>query len=337
MKNISRIFLLIVSLLILSESAFAQEKLELSEGLNKAYQAPEISGINNWLNGKALKISDLKGKVVLIDFWTYSCINCIRTLPHMNELQEKYADKGLVIIGVHSPEFDFEKNPQNVEKAIKRFEIKYPVALDSDLKTWNNFKNKYWPAHYLIDQTGKVVYTHFGEGNYDVTEKNIATLLKLNQNNSSKTQEKVYLATDITPETYLGLKRRKNNFNQSQKKLTFPQSLPINGWGLEGEWKSANKFIESKKSQASLRLNFNAKKVFLVMASNKKTSIKVDVFFNGKKVDKSFFGADVKNGSVTVAESRLYELLNLNQSTNGVLEIKAEEEGLQAYAFTFES
>ena len=143
-------------------------------------QAPELQGIVSYINtenGSPIKLADLKGKVVLFDFWTYTCINCIRTIPHLNEWYDRYADEGLVILGVHSPEFDFEKNPTNVQDAVKQFGIKYPVVLDSDRKTWNAYNNNYWPRHYLIDSQGYIRDDHIGEGGYNETERTIQTLL----------------------------------------------------------------------------------------------------------------------------------------------------------------
>lgn len=139
--------------------------------------APEFTGINQWLNGDPLTLQKLRGKVVLVDFWTYTCINCINTLPYVKEWNAKYKDQGLTVIGVHTPEYPFERNTDNVKTAIKRFGITYPVAQDNDYATWNAYSNQYWPAFYLIDKSGHVVYTHFGEGDYDKTEAAIRTLL----------------------------------------------------------------------------------------------------------------------------------------------------------------
>jgi cytochrome c biogenesis protein CcdA/thiol-disulfide isomerase/thioredoxin len=152
----------------------------LIDAVPNPYKAPEFSGIEAWLNSKPLTMAQLKGKVVLIDFWTYSCINCARTLPYITQWDREYRDKGLVIIGVHAPEFEFEKNRANVEAAIAAHHIGYPVAMDNRLDTWTAYNNSYWPALYLIDQQGRVVYTHFGEGNYAETENNIRHLLGLN-------------------------------------------------------------------------------------------------------------------------------------------------------------
>ncbi len=330
MKFYQHKFALFFSLFLLIISSEGQAKTNLQDALLVSYQAPEISGIEKWFNSKPQKISQLKGKVVLIDFWTYSCINCLRTLPHLKEIYEKYHSQGLEIIGVHAPEFEFEKNPQNVEKAIARFGIKYPVALDNKLQTWQNFENQYWPAHYLINQQSKVVYTHFGEGHYDVLENNIAALL--NKSAPKYKKEKAKKFALITQETYLGIERGVNNFNDSLDNLTFPKTLPTHGWALQGDWKIANQFVESQKSNAALRLNFISSKVYLVMASKNGEAIQAEITLNGKKLS---LGKDVIDGKVTINESRLYELVNQNSSQVGLLEIRALNGGLQAYAFTF--
>lgn len=143
-------------------------------------RAPEITGIANWLNSRPLTLAGLRGKVVLVDFWTYGCINCIRTLPHVVSLYEKYKDRGLVVIGVHSPEFAYEKSTANVAAAIKRHGIRYPVAQDNDFATWNAYSNQYWPAQYIVDQSGRIIYEHAGEGAYDTIENTVRNLLNHN-------------------------------------------------------------------------------------------------------------------------------------------------------------
>lgn len=143
-------------------------------------QAPNFRGINNWLNSGPLNISDLRGKVVMVNFWTYGCYNCVNTLPHVTKLYEKYKAKGLVVVGVHTPEFAFEKSTSNVQAALKRHGISYPVAQDNDSATWTAYSNRYWPAQYIVDQNGKIVYVHAGEGAYDEIEKTVQNLLKVN-------------------------------------------------------------------------------------------------------------------------------------------------------------
>jgi thiol-disulfide isomerase/thioredoxin len=142
--------------------------------------APDFTGISNWFNSKPLSIADLRGKVVLVDFWTYGCVNCVNTLPHVTELYAKYRDRGLVVVGVHTPEFPFERSAANVQAALKRHGITYPVAQDNDSRTWNAYRNQYWPAQYIVDQNGKIVFTHEGEGRYDEIDRTVARLLNAN-------------------------------------------------------------------------------------------------------------------------------------------------------------
>jgi len=141
--------------------------------------APDFTGITNWFNSKPLNLADLRGKVVLVDFWTYGCVNCVNTLPHVTDLYAKYKDKGLVVVGVHTPEFPFERSASNVQAALKRHGITYPVAQDNDSKTWNAYSNQYWPAQYIIDQNGKIVFQHAGEGRYDEIDRTVAKLLNV--------------------------------------------------------------------------------------------------------------------------------------------------------------
>ena len=283
--------------------------------LERPYPAPEFSGIEEWFNSQPLSMTNLKGKVVLIDFWTYSCINCIRTLPSIIDWDRKYRNKGLIIIGVHAPEFEFEKNPKNIKNAVVTHQISYPVALDNHLDTWTNFNNHYWPAHYLIDQEGRVVYTHFGEGDYGITENNIRFLLGLNK--VTMTPDAIVSSASQTPETYLGSSRASHFSNH-------PQSLPPDHWSLIGKWRIENERIISKEAGAKLLLNFTAGKVFLVMGAPKDQSVKVNITLNGKPI-----------GQLTINQHKLYMLVKQHGSKNGLLEIKANSPGLEAYAFTF--
>ncbi len=176
-KILKNIFLIAATTIVFSANlSFAKSNLE--NGIKNPYQASEIVDVEKWFNGNPQKISDLKGKVVLVEFWTFSCVNCIRGLPHINKIYEKYSKKGLEIIGIHSPEFDHEKDPRKVKYAIDKYNVKYPVALDNEETNWDNYKTKYWPSYYLINKEGKVVYSSFGEGGYDILEDNIKHLLK---------------------------------------------------------------------------------------------------------------------------------------------------------------
>jgi thiol-disulfide isomerase/thioredoxin len=312
----------------------------LENGLADPYPAPEISGIDSWINSPPLQISELKGKVVLIDFWTYSCINCMRTIPYIKELYNKYHDKGLVIIGVHTPEFDFEKDLSNVQNAVTNDGIKYPVALDSHFATWQNFKNSYWPAHYLIDKNGNVVYTHFGEGDYDVTENNIRILLGLKGAASSVDLGDNNASGPVSPETYFGYARAANYAgkqavtNDKQSSYTFPAKLTGNAWALQGDWTVMPDKIISEKNNAALKFHFTANKVYIVMGSATGKTIPVKLLYNGENISEEK-GKDVTSSSVMVGKHSLFEVLSFTNSTDGILQIIASQPGLEVYTFTF--
>lgn len=274
-------------------------------------QAPELIGITEWINSKPLTLAELKGKVVLLDFWTYSCINCIRTLPHVTEWYKTYKDKGLEIIGIHTPEFAFEKNKQHVEDAIKRFNITYPVALDNDYQTWRAYDNHYWPAHYLINQDGIVVKTHFGEGNYVEMENAIRALLNIPP--CTKTEECAFSKT-ITPETYLGFERGKQSYPT--------QPLGDDQVGLTGKWQVAADHIRSEKDGSEIILNFIANHVYLVAQSD--TPQTIAVLIDGKK-----------ENSVTIHQPKMYEIIDLKDRYGRHTLTLQCPKGINAYVFTF--
>jgi len=303
---------------------------KLKNALASPYPAPEIVDIDTWFNSPPLQISKLRGKVVLIDFWTYSCINCIRTLPYIRSWYEKYHDRGLVIIGVHTPEFEFEKDPNNVFHAVKSDEILYPVALDNAYGTWQSFNNHYWPAHYLIDKKGQVVYQSFGEGDYDVTENNIRYLLQVGEDipQTEPMQTEVQMA-DQTPETYFGYARTvhfagKGALQRDKSaEYTFPNQLPRHGWALSGRWKVYSDRIVSESKEAALRMAFKAGKVFFVMGSLDHQPVPVTILYQGKKLE------------LSVDEHRLYTAIDMNAEGGGLIEVKADRPGLEIYTATF--
>ncbi len=316
------------------------EKAELSN----YGAAPEFTGIMNWLNvDKPLSVADLRGKVVLVDFWTYSCIKCIRTLPYLTTWYEKYHDQGLVIIGVHTPEFEFEKKTANVADALERYGIKYPVAQDNNYATWQAYNNHYWPAHYLIDAKGVIREYHFGEGNYEETERAIQELLQEAGQTVDDSLSQVSGETGSerqTPETYLGFGRMERFASPEGKQtgthsFTRPATLALHQFAYQGTWK-----VEEERAvatdQATLQLHFQGKKVFLVMAPEASGEVKqVRVLLDGKPVELNTSGADVHDGTVTVDEDRLYELINLRDaSEEHTLELLFED-GTAVYAFTF--
>jgi len=316
-------------------------EVSLENALPTPYPAPEFAGIQTWLNSQPLTMQELRGKVVLVDFWTYSCINCVRTLPYITAWDEKYRDQGLVIIGVHAPEFEFEKKIDNIQTAIAKYGIHYPVAVDNDLSTWINFNNQYWPAHYLIDKEGRVVYSHFGEGHYDVTESNIRVLLGV-QGAADTNAITPPALIDETPETYLGYARGDRFIDKSgvQKDMVgsykFDNFVSLHHWSLGGLWKIESEKITAAENGSFLRLNFKAKKVFLVMGTTKDKPQQITLKLNGAVIAADQAGKDVtKGGIVTVKDHALYELVNQTTPENGQLDIIAQGEGVEMYAFTF--
>ena len=286
--------------------------------------APDFVGIDKWLNSDPLTIKALSGKVVLVDFWTYSCINCIRTLPYVTRWYDSYKDKGLVVVGVHTPEFAFEKETKNVQDAIKRFGIHYPVAQDNNYLTWNDYSNQYWPAEYLIDKSGKIVYVHFGEGNYDHTENAIRELLDLSDTPSSNNGEN--LSGVESPEIYFGTARlqylTKEQTPSSDKVYILPSNIPLNNFGLEGKWQFNKESIRLLSNSAKIKLKFHSAKVHIVAQSDNSTNLKVIV--DGKV-----------QPSVTVQKSQLYTLFESDSYSDHVIEIQIDEAGFQAFTFTF--
>jgi len=313
----------------------------LHDPLAKPYAAPELEGVAGWLNSKPLAMSALKGKVVLIDFWTYSCINCIRTLPYLNKWHEKYCDQGLVMIGVHTPEFEFEKSEDNVKAAITKYGIHYPVALDNHMSVWTAYANRYWPAHYLIDKQGNLVYSHFGEGQYAETEANIRTLLGLEPETAMKPNPTAF-SNNQTPETYVGYARAANYSGTpafSENKATthqLPKFLAQHHWALGGDWKVEAEKITAAAPNATLRINFQAKHVFLVLGNGSGKPVSATLTLNGKPLGANA-GKDVMDSAIRVTSHQLYRLVSQKETTSGVLEITASEPGLEAYAFTFGS
>lgn len=311
----------------------------LRDGLWKPYKAPEIEGIDQWINSAPLQPSDLKNKVVLVDFWTYSCINCVRTIPYLNEWYKNYHDKGLVIIGVHTPEFDFEKNVANISKAVKNYGIQYPVAVDSQFVTWQNFSNRFWPAHYLINKKGQVVYQHFGEGQYDVTENNIRFLLGMNEPVMPMKSDNSLSDYFITPETYLGFARADSSLSpeliqDDTAHYSFSNDLKVNAWALQGAWRVYSDKIEAMSKNAAVKIHFNAKKVFVVMGNKSDKPISVNVLLNGKPVVMNK-GQSLSNGQIQVDHYALYEVLDFPVKTDGILELSSEIPGLEVFTFTF--
>lgn len=293
--------------------------------------APDITGIQEWFNtpeNTPIALDQLKGKVVLIDFWAYSCINCQRSVPHVTAWYERYKDSGLEVIGIHSPEYAFEKEPRNVKAGADALGIEYPVALDNTLSTWTNYRNRYWPAHYLIDATGVVRNIQFGEGNYDATEGFIRQLLQdANPGETLPARTDVPDTTptgSITPETFFS-PNKASNFGGDEKysalttSFTYPTVLRADSFALDGSWKLDGQFITPRTGDAGIKIEYHAREVRIVLAGS---------------------------GTVTVTEAgrtrtlevsgtpQSYQLLSTKGTKSGELEVRFGD-GIQAYSFTF--
>jgi cytochrome c biogenesis protein CcdA/thiol-disulfide isomerase/thioredoxin len=305
--------------------------------------APDFAGIDHWLNSGPLTMAGLRGKVVLVDFWTYSCINCIRTLPYVEGWYQKYAAEGLVIVGVHTPEFAFEYDTANVQAAISRFGITYPVAQDNEYRTWAAYSNQYWPADYLIDANGHVRSTHDGEGDYNTTEAEIRSLLTeagaANLPGAASAASTPPITQHQTAETYLGTDRQSAFAvppvpTNGTAQYSFPNSLPDDEFAVSGTFDFESEYIQSTAAGDRLELAFNARDVYLVMSADSPVSVTVKVAGAGNVGTTEDVSAD---GSMTVGPARLYHLVHLEAFGSGTVIITFNAPGVRAYAFTFGS
>ena len=313
-------------------------------------QFPALTGATLWLNSAPLTPQALRGKVVLVDFWTYSCINCLRSLPYVRAWAEKYKDHGLVIIGVHAPEFAFERDPANVRRAVHDLGITYPVALDNNLAIWQAFDNNYWPAHYFIDTQGRIRAHHFGEGDYDGSERTIQTLLHeagvQNVPGGIVTPGAIgaQAASDDTdmqsPETYVGYARAKgfaddHAASDKPSDYTAPASLALNQWSLAGNWTIGAQATVLNRAGGKIAFRFHARDLHLVLGPGK-TPIHFHITIDGKAPGAAH-GADTDaNGDGVVTSQRLYQLVRQTGAiTDHTFAIAFLDPGVQAYSFTF--
>jgi cytochrome c biogenesis protein CcdA/thiol-disulfide isomerase/thioredoxin len=313
---------------------------------------PDLSGAVAWFNSPPLTADGLKGKVVLVDFWTYSCINCLRTLPYIRAWADKYKDSGLVVIGVHTPEFAFEKDQDNVRRAMKEFNVTYPVALDNDYKIWKGFNNSYWPADYLVDVTGHIRHHHFGEGKYDESEQQIQELLK-ERNGQLAVNGLVKVSADGTeaapdsdvqsPETYVGYERADSFLSPGgfRKDAAFaysaPQHLELNQWGLAGIWTDQAQVATLDSAPGRIVFRFHARDLHLVLGpatNGKPIRFRVRIEGQAPGANHGVDTDDQGNGKIT--EHRLYQLIRQkNAIEDRTFEIEFLDPGAQAFAFTF--
>ena len=352
------IFFAIIAVGIISISYFYEE-VDLKRNTTNDITAvdktflrtsPELKGISGYINTSLEEIEqDIDGKVVLYDFWTYSCINCIRTLPYLTAWDEKYSDEGLVIIGIHTPEFEFEKEFDNVVFATKKFGIKYPVIQDNDKETWNEFQNRYWPRKYIADHEGYIRFDHIGEGAYAETEKVIQALLEERSVALGNTVEKKELvnldefkhATFRTPELYFGF-----NFAEGRNQLgneegfsknqivtyQLPEKMRQHYFYMEGMWKNNKDGMKLISDSGKIVLNFNAKQVNIVASEN----AMLHIGYDGKEIPKDVRGKDVSSdGTVKISEPRLYNLIDSQEEGPHEIIIEVESPGFEIFTFTF--
>jgi thiol-disulfide isomerase/thioredoxin len=316
-------------------------------------EMPALTGATGWLNSKPLTREGLRGKVVLVDFWTYSCINCLRSMPYINQWYQHYKDSGLVVLGVHSPEFAFEKDAGNVRQAIEKYGIRHPVALDSELAIWKAFNNRFWPAHYFIDAKGQIRGHHFGEGKYAKQERTIRQLLteagakNLPDPLDDAAGQGITAASDTakvaSPETYVGYERAENFrspgafVKDAVKTYALPASLTLNQWALVGPWTVAREHARLERAPGKIAFRFRARDLHLVLKPAAATKpVRFRVLLDGKPPSADH-GVDVDaNGNGTVREQRLYQLIR-QRGEVGEREFTIEflDAGVEAYAFTF--
>ncbi len=342
-----RIIWLIVLLgLVIASIIYLQKPVQDVERVSPAVQrtngipAPELAGIAGYINTEGITLKELVGKkVILIDIWTYSCINCQRTLPYITAWHEKYKDKGLEIIGVHSPEFEFEKKYENVQRAVEKWNIKYPVVLDNDHETWNAFMNRYWPRKYLIDIDGYVVWDHIGEGGYEEAEMKIQELLeermvKLGMEGNIPSGVSEIKAPSVnfrmigTPEIYLGYEFTRGNFGNEEglpreKEVVYsiPEKLSANDVYLEGTWFVDKDHVRLVSDKGKVILKYDAKNVNIVASAPESD---VTVFVDGDELAK-----------IKVKEDDLYTLVDAEEYGKHMLTFDVYGSGFKLYTFTF--
>ena len=316
-------------------------------------ELPSFSGATTWLNSPPLSAADLRGKVVLIDFWTYTCINWLRTLPYVRAWADKYRDHGVVVIGVHSPEFPFEHDLENVRQAAKNMRVAYPIAIDNDYAIWSAFNNPYWPALYLVDAQGRIRYHQFGEGAYEQSEMIIQQLLAeagiggIDHELVSVDAQGAEAAADWgdlrSPENYVGYERTENFASpggaalDERRVYTPPARLRLNHWALAGEWTVESQATVLHTANGRIAYRFHARDLHLVMGpAARGTSVRFRVLIDGQ-LPGAAHGIDVDDqGNGTVTQQRLYQLIRQPRPiADRQFEIEFLDAGVEAFAFTF--
>jgi thiol-disulfide isomerase/thioredoxin len=314
---------------------------------------PSLSGATEWLNSQALTPAGLRGKVVLVDFWTYTCINWLRTLPYVRAWAEKYKDRGLVVIGVHTPEFAFEHDLDNVRRAAKDMHVDYPIAIDNDYAIWRAFKNQYWPALYFVAAQGRIRHHQFGEGEYDQSERTIQQLLAeagiggIGHDLVSVAARGAEAAADWdslqSPENYVGYERSENFASpggaalNERRVYAAPARLRLNEWALSGDWTVGKQATALHKANGRIVYRFHARDLHLVMGpAARGASVRFRVLVGGQLAGAAH-GSDVdEQGNGTVTEQRLYQLIRQPKPiVDRLFEIEFLDPGVEAFAFTF--
>ena len=317
----------------------------IAGALSGSQAAPEFAGITGYINApENFTLASLRGHVVLVDFWTYSCINCIRTFPYLESWNEKYSGDGLVIVGVHTPEFAFEKNYANVLAAVQRFGIKYPVLLDSNHATWDAYQNEYWPRDYLVDANGNVRFNHVGEGGYGETEAQIVQLLSEAKNATVQVNTTAAAVPPVdfgkigTPEIYLGGDTRRaplgnaNQFSAGQiGNFTIPSQLVPSEPYLEGTWQSASDAVMLNSKSGAFELQFTAKQVDVVSSASPGSTLRV--FIDGMPAPAGQDGECA--GACSITSPRLYSIVSLPSYGTHTLRAEVSGSGFELYTFTF--
>lgn len=311
---------------------------------------PEFNGINGWINSTSVTRADLADRVTLIDFWTYSCINCIRYIPYLNAWHEAYGNDGLTVIGIHTPEFEFEKNESNVRSQVEKFGIRYPVAMDNDYVMWKKFRNNYWPALYFIDAAGNIRYHHFGEGGYEHTESVLRALLRQAghepkmENVSAKAGTRTEFDKIKTPETYLGYERMEYLGSpesvrmDADQRYTAVKDPALNIFYLDGLWEIRADHAISKEPGGRIVFRIRAPKMNAVMDGCGSAS-RIHIRLDGRELKSNEAGSDavIEDGRavVKVSEGRLYNLIDTDPDREYLFDMTFLQPGVKIYSFTF--
>ena len=324
----------------------------IASGTRDEGRMPDLDGAVGWLNSASLSRKSLRGKVVLVDFWTYTCINSLRPLPYVKSWAAEYKDAGLVVIGVHAPEFGFEQDPANVKKAVADLNVAYPVPIDSSHAIWRAFRNEYWPADYFIDATGRIRYHHFGEGEYEKSERVIQALLR--ENGATGLDESTVRITaggaeappsedEQSAETYAGYARTENFASpermarDSRRTYTLPANPALNQWGLGGSWKTGAESDTLESASGRIVFRFHSRDLHMVLGPGKNgTPVRFRVRLNGAAPGNNHGSDSAADGTGEIRQPRMYQLIRQKGPIQDVtFEIEFSDPGVEVFSFTF--